>query len=175
MGGYSLRVFVTFIILLVNLVLQSTLFNYIQLFHIKPNTAVVIIVSYALLRGEIEGAMVGFFAGLMQDIFFGTSLGFFALTGLLLGFFCGKFFKNFYRENIFLPLVLCVLGVFFSSCIFYVFYFLLRGRLDFLYYFKHIILIEAAYTGAISLLLYNLLYFINLKLENTERDRRKFY
>lgn len=170
-----MRIIVTGILLVVNLILQSTLFHAIQIRGILPNTAIIIIVSYALLRGSLEGAITGFFCGLLQDIFFGTSLGFFSLLGMLTGYFSGKVHQNFYRENYILPLMLCTLATFIYELTIYSTSFLFRGNLNFLFYFNNLILPETVYTAVLSLLVYRLMFGINETIEHKERYRRKLF
>ena len=80
-----MRILLTGILIFVNFILQTTLLPYISIGGILPNTALIIVVSYALLRGSTEGAIVGFFSGLPIDIFFGTSFGYYTLLFLLAG------------------------------------------------------------------------------------------
>ena len=57
----------------------------------------------------------------------------------------------------------------------YVIRFLLRGRLDFGYYFQHVIIAETIYTMIISILVYRPILKINRLLENIEkRSASKF-
>lgn len=170
-----MRIFVTGFILILNLVLQSTLFQAIQIRGIMPNTAIILIVSYALLRGSLEGALVGFFCGLLQDVYFGTSLGFFSCLGMLTGYFSGKASQNFYRENYLIPLLLCTIATFLYETLVYSTSFLFRGNLNFLYYFNNLILPETVYTSVISILVYRILYGINEAVEQKERYKRKLF
>ena len=170
-----LRPVVMFWVIIINLILQSTLFQYIEILNIKPNSSILLIVSYAILRGDIEGSIFGFVTGLMQDIFFGKFIGLYALFGLLVGFFCGMPFKNFFRENIILSFILTASVTFIYGFAFYVTNFLFRGKLDFYYYFNKIILPETVYTTFLSVAFYALLYFINQKVEEIEKLNRKVF
>ena len=85
------RVITLAIVLFLNLILQSTVLQHIAIIGIVPNTALIIILSMALLRGSTEGAAVGLFAGLLQDLFFGSSIGYYAFLGLVTGYIAGKF------------------------------------------------------------------------------------
>lgn len=58
-----MRILLTGILIFVNFILQTTLLPYISIGGLLPNTALIIVVSYALLRGSTEGAIVGFFSG----------------------------------------------------------------------------------------------------------------
>lgn len=169
-----MRIISIAIILIINIILQSTYFEYIQIIGIKPNTSIIIVVSFAIMRGSTEGAITGFFAGLLQDILFGSNIGTHALLNLYVGYFCGKVNKDFFSENYFLELGLCAASVFCYECIIYIFGFLIRGKIDFIYFLNHIILPEVVYTSAISLIIYKIIYLINSKIENHEKSTRKF-
>ena len=170
-----LRVTVTGLVIFINFILQSTLFDYIRIGAIRPNTALVIIVCYAILRGDVEGSIIGFFTGLLQDIFFGSVIGLYALLGALIGYFCGKPFKNFYNENFMLPIVLVALSSLFHEFGFYFFTFLFRGRIDMLQYFWAIMLPGTVYATILSVPIYRLIYGINGLLEEREKKRRKLF
>ncbi len=170
-----MRIGVLSILLLFNLVLQSTVFQYLSILSIKPNSAILIIVSYAILRGDIEGSILGFFCGLLQDIFFGRMLGFYALLGMLVGFFCGKPFKDYYRENLLMPLALVALSSFLYEFAFYFISFLFRGKLDLPYYMGKIIIPQTLYSTLLSIPAYKLLYWMNEKIENHEKSGRKLF
>ncbi|HHW66660.1 MAG: rod shape-determining protein MreD [Epulopiscium sp.] len=170
-----MRVFVISIMLIITNVLQSTYFQHFRIRGTIPNFYIMIIVSFALLRGSREGAIVGFFAGLIQDLYFGTSIGFYALLGMYTGYFCGKINKDFYRESFLLPLVMTIFSTFFYELTVYVFTYLIRGKLQFLYYLNNVILPEVVYTGIISIFVYQCIYYLNKKLELKEKKNRNLF
>lgn len=65
-----MRLLITALMVFINFILQTTLLQMFAIRGVLPNTALIIAVSYALLRGSREGAFVGIGAGLLQDIFF---------------------------------------------------------------------------------------------------------
>jgi len=170
-----MRAFVVGVLLLLNLILQSTLFQHFEVLSVLPDTALLIVVSYAILRGDVEGAIVGFFAGLLHDLFFARYIGFYALCGAMTGFVCGKPFKDFFHENYLLPVILIVGAIFANELVFYVFHFLLFGQTDFWYYFHKIILPGMVYTVFLSIPVYRLLYGLNERLERFSKRRRNFF
>ena len=123
------------------------------------------------MRGEKEGLVIGFLCGLLNDVFFGSFLGFYALLLMYIGYLNGKFSRIFYPEDIKLPLALIVTSDLSYGIICYILMFMLRGRLQFTYYFSHVILPEALYTIVVTLFLYPLLLKVNEKLEAYERRR----
>ncbi|MDR1687892.1 MAG: rod shape-determining protein MreD [Clostridiales bacterium] len=170
-----MRILALFLSLTFGLVFQSTIFQYIRVFGIMPNFTVLFIVCYAILRGDTEGAAVGFCAGLIQDIYFGQLLGISAMLGFLLGFICGKPFKDFFRENDWLPLILSFASLVAYGFCYYVLTYLFRGETDFFYYFNRKILPEAVYSVVLVLPVYRLMYFLNSKLEAREKSMRKLF
>ena len=170
-----MRPFVVGLLLILNMILQSTLFQHAAIMSVLPNTALLIVVSYAILRGDVEGALVGFFAGLLQDLFFGRYLGFYAACGTLTGFVCGKPFKDFFRENYLLPIPLVAISMLATELAFYVFHFLLLGQTDLWYYFHKIILPETVYTTFLAIPVYRLVYGLNGRLEAFAKRRKGIF
>lgn len=170
-----MRIFVCGIIIILNLILQSTLLQGIEIRGIIPNTAVVLIVSYSLLRGRFEGMIFGCFIGLMQDIFFSDSLTYYALLGGMCGYFVGRVNKNFYRENFFLPLVVTFAAVNIYGTLIYIFGFLINNITDFLYFYNNIILPESVYSSMTSLVIYLFFHKINDAIEKREKYNRKIF
>lgn len=159
------------VMLLFCFLLQTTLFRSLAFAGIVPNLLIVLTSSFGFMRGEKEGLLIGFFAGLLCDIFFADILGFHALVYMYIGFLNGKFCKIFYPEDIKLPLALIVVSDLSYGIICYILTFMLRSRFEFAYYFLHIILPEALYTIVVTLFLYPAILKVNEKLENHERKR----
>jgi rod shape-determining protein MreD len=161
------------IIIVLNYVLQTTIFRSLAIGGVKPETWIAIVVCYAWLRDDIEGCFLGFFAGLLRDVFFGRFLGFFALLGALTGFLCGKPFKSFFRHNYGIPVAMTAAAVFACGFIFYLTHFLVLARMDFGRYMTRIILPEVLYTTVISAAVFAGLYQVNKALERWEAKRRQ--
>ena len=163
-----MRIIVIIIIVLANFVLQTTLFPQIAILGVTPDTALVLIVSYAILRGEVEGALFGLFTGLVQDISSGFFIGIFALLGFVTGYVCGKPFKDFFKDNYFLPFAIVVAASLVYQFALYVTTVMFTGQLEFFHYFRTIILPKTIYTASLSIPLYSLLHLINARLKRHE-------
>jgi len=170
-----MRIFITSVLVFLNFILQSTVFVHFEIFSIRPNTALIIIVCLSILRSDSEGAAIGFFSGLLHDIAFGKALGFYALLCMIIGFICGKPFKDFYRENYLLPLFLVVGASFFYEFAVYIFAFLFQGHVDVFYYFRRIIVPAVCYNAFLTFPIFRLIYSINSFLESRENPRRKLF
>jgi len=58
------------------------------------------------MRGKKEGLYIGFFTGILLDIFSGSVIGINALIYMYIGYLNGYFRKMFYPEDIKLPMLL---------------------------------------------------------------------
>ena len=171
----NLRIFVTALIILLNVILQSTFFQLIKIVNIVPNTSIILIISYSLLRGRTEGAIVGCFTGMLIDIFFGISFGFYSFICMVTGYLCGRSFHHLYRENYILPIMISSITVFIYESIIYFTGFLFRGNTEYIYFLINLIIPEMVYTGIVSMIIYRLLFAINDWLEEKEKYRyRRF-
>lgn len=120
------------------------------------------------MRGEKQGILAGFVSGLFVDIFFGDIIGLYALLYMYIGYLNGKFSRIFYPEDLKLPLALITLSDLSYGMVCYIVLFLLRGRLNFPYFFFHIILPETVYTIVMSIILYPILLTLYKKLNMDE-------
>ncbi len=170
-----LRKLVVAFFIIVCFILQCSVFSGLAFAGIIPNLMIILTSSFGFMRGEEEGLVIGFFCGLLCDVFFGDILGFYALVLMYIGYLNGKFSRIFYPEDIKLPLALIVVSDISYGILCYVLMFLLRGRFNFPYYFTRVILPEAIYTIVITMFLYPLVLKVNQKLEAKEkRSAQKF-
>lgn len=170
-----LRKFIVTIFIIVCFVLQCSVFEAIAFAGIIPNLMIILTSSFGFMRGEQEGLIIGFFCGLLCDVFFGTFLGFYAMVLMYIGYVNGKFCRIFYPEDIKLPLALIIVSDISYGVLCYCLMFLLRGRFNFPYYFTRVILPEALYTIVVTMFLYPLILVVNQKLEAKEkRSAQKF-
>ena len=156
-------------------VLQSTLMKWIALGNVAPNLLIIITAAYGFMRGKKSGLLVGFFCGLLTDIFFGEVIGFYALIYMYIGYGNGFFNRIFFKEDIKLPLFLIALSDLFYGFVVYVLLFLLRGRFAFGYYMTNVILPEMIYTIVLTFIIYPINLKINRKFDEIEkRSEKKF-
>ena len=130
-----LRKVIAAIFIIVCFVLQCSVFDSLSFAGIIPNLLIILTSSFGFMCGEKYGLVIGFFCGLLNDIFFGSFLGFYALILMYIGFLNGKFSRSFYPEDIKLPLALIVVSDLSYGIICYILMFMLRSRLEFAYYF----------------------------------------
>lgn len=163
------RPLVLAVIILVCFLLETTVFQNFSFATITPNLLIVVTSSFGFMRGQKEGMLVGFFSGLLIDIFFSEYMGFYALIYMILGYVNGFFNRIFYPEDIKLPLFLIAASDFIYGNIICVTMFIMRSRFDYSYYLKSIIIPELIYTILVTLVLYQIVLKINEALETVEK------
>ena len=149
------------VLILLTFILQGTIFQTLSIASIAPNLLLILTVSFGFMRGKREGLIIGFFSGLLVDIFYGNMVGFYALLYMYIGFFNGFLYKVFYDEDIKVPMVLVAVSDLAYGVIVYGLQFLLRGRLDFFGYLRHIIFPEMVYTVLLTVIFYRIFYKLN--------------
>ncbi len=163
------RRIVMIVLIFFSFILQCTLLRQAAVGGISPNLLLLLTVSFGLMRGKREGMFTGFCCGFLVDLYYGQTLGFTSLLYVSAGYLCGFCYRIFYDDDIKMPVVLTAasdLG--YGICV-YVFQFLLRGRVDFFYYFGRIIIPEVIYTMLLTLVCYRPMLFLNRKLEKGEQ------
>lgn len=154
--------------------LQCTVFRALDFGGIGPNLLIILTSSFGFMRGKKTGIVIGFFSGLLIDIFFGSAIGFYALIYMYIGFANGAFHKIFFPEDIKLPLFLITISDISYCFVTYFLMFLLRSRFQFPTYFIHIILPEIVYTVVITVVLYPIILLINKNfMEDGKRSAKK--
>lgn len=169
------RKVITFFIILISFLLQSTLFVKLKFGAVSPNLMLVVTSSFGFMRGRKSGIAVGAISGLLVDIFWGQLLGFHTLLYTVIGYLNGSFERLFYDEDIKLPIVLISASEFLYGICIYVFVYMLQGDFAFGTYLFSIIIPELVYTILVTLFLYQVILHINRKLESEEqRSASKF-
>ena len=170
-----MRIAITAGIVLLNFILQTTLFPYFQIQGVFPNTALIIVTSYSLLRGSKEGALTGAGAGFLMDVFFHTYIGFYTVLYLLLGLLFGRSQRSFYRENYILPIIFCAVATILYQTVLYLSSVVFHGEGNLLYFLFRVLLPELVYMTVVTIPLYRLLFGINEWLELKEKYKYRLF
>lgn len=169
------RKLITTMIILVCFLLQSTVFHYLSFASVKPNLLIIVTSSFGFMRGKKEGMFVGVICGILSDLFWGNILGFNIILYSVTGYVNGSFKRMFYDDDIKLPIVLIGASEILYGLTVYACIYMLRGDFAFLTYLTGIILPELVYTILVTLVLYQIILFVNKKLEEEEqRSASKF-
>lgn len=155
-------------------VCQTAAFGLFKLADTVPNIMLIFVVSIAVMRGQKEGMIAGFFSGLLLDIYYSSYLGIFAFVFMIFGFVDGLFHRIYYAEDTFLPLVLIAVNDVVYGLLMYLGYGILKNHLHFLFYLRRIILPEIVYTIAVAMIFYRIFLRVNNWLESHEKGSVDF-
>lgn len=164
-----LRTFLTGLVIFVSFLLQTSVLPFALPIRVYPDLLVILVASCGFMWEEKTGLTVGFVCGLLYDVYFGDVIGFHALLYMYIGYLNGKFSRVFYPEDIKLPLGLITVSNLTYCLICYVMQFMIRGRLDFLFYLKKVILPEMICTLIATLIVYPMILKLFEWLRNRER------
>ena len=170
-----MRVIIIGAVLVVGVLLETTVASRIAVFGIAPDIMLSIIVSYSILRGDVEGAAAGITGGLLMDVALGQAMGLFAMLGLLVGYFAGKPFRDFYRESYLLPMFITGAVAVVYGLALYMFNTLTIAYVGMFAHMAAVILPMAVYTMVVSIIVYRILYAVNYLVELFEKRRRKVF
>lgn len=153
MNGYLL-----FFIIIINFILQSTVFQHFRIGGILPNTALIIVVSISMLSGRKKGITAGIVTGIMQDIFFSKAIGINILIYTFLGYLIGGVEGRLFKDNYITPLILISLSTFFYHSIYYILMHFLRHSVDYLSVLRTTIFTETIYNSIVGIIMYRILF-----------------
>ena len=157
------RIIIISAVIIISFLIQNTISLNTRTICVTPNILLIVTCIFGYMNGKNEGIMVGFFCGLLVDIFFADIIGLNALLYMYIGLFSGFFNRLYFRDMIYLPMTIIGFGDFAFNFGYFVFRFAFRNRLNFFYYFGHIILPEIIFTVFAGVFIYKILYFINDK------------
>lgn len=165
------QIIISLCLVILAFAVQTGVFPLLPFLAVYPNLMVILTFSLGFIRGSRAGMAYGLVAGLLLDLSSGGPLGFHTLIFIWIGYLNGIGTKYYYEDYITLPLVLSALNEILYNLYLYIFGFLVRGRLNFGYYFLNIILPETIFTVVTTLVLYRLFLFISRKLEEMGKRR----
>ncbi|MGB7605185.1 MAG: rod shape-determining protein MreD [Lutisporaceae bacterium] len=91
------------VIVLLNIILEATLFQFLRIADVKPDFIIIMIIAYAILEGGAYSAVIGLASGLLIDILFGRVLGVNAFSYMITGYLFGQAHDNVFRDSILPP------------------------------------------------------------------------
>ena len=107
------------VLVVLTYILQTTLMPEITVFDVHPDLCLIVVCSIAFLFGSTSGGVIGFFLGLMIDLYYGRSIGINALVLLYIGIFLGSFNKKVFKDNYLVILIFMIFTTFFYESVLY--------------------------------------------------------
>lgn len=170
-----IRKVVTAILIIISYLCQTTFNKGISIGSITPNLLIILVCIFGLLRGKKEGLFIGFFAGILIDLFYGYGgvVGFNGLIYMYIGYMAGIFHDVIYTDDIMIPVIFTAFSDLIYNSVYYILTFALRNKLEIGIYFRNIMLPEMIYTVFLTVFLYKIYKIINDRLEKHERHQEQ--
>ncbi|MBT9776990.1 rod shape-determining protein MreD [Clostridium sp. MCC353] len=165
------RALINVVLIILAFTIQNCVFPLLPFLSAAPNLLLILTFSFGFIEGKEAGMFYGLLSGLLLDLFYSGPFGFYTLIYIYIGYTNGICTKYYYEDYITLPLILSVVNELAYNIYIYVLRFLIRGRLNFMFYFREIIIPEIIFTVVTTLLVYRLFLFTNRRLEGLEKRR----
>jgi len=150
------------LLLVFAVILQTVLLSHVRVLGVTADLFLILTVVVAVSRGSLEGAVFGFFAGLVADIAYYQPLGVRALIYVLAGYFVGMFVARFGTVSPWSVALLAGVTSFLAQFVFGVFQFMMGPRAALLTMIGTQMLPEAVIDGLITAPLYVFLVRVRL-------------
>lgn len=168
-----MEILLSTLIIIINMMIQSTILPYWTIFGYAPNTGLVLVVSIALFKGQYYGGIFGLTLGLLQDVLFSKVIGINGLIYFLIGFSVGSLRDKFNLNNILVPSIFTgAFTVFYNFLYFFLILFLSRN-IDISLVVKRIFSIEIIYNAILAVFVNKILkkYFREPSLDFRRHQR----
>ena len=152
-----MNILVVILTIVINLILETTIIPYFDIFKVVPNTGLVIVVVLAILNGKTAGSIIGLIIGLLQDIMFSPVIGIKSFIYFFIGYFVGIAETKLSKDNLLLPIIMTILSTFGYHLTYYIFMFFFRYDISLSKLLKEVVLIEIIYNSLISIPVFKLL------------------
>lgn len=160
-------------IILLNIILEATLFQFIRIGGIKPDFVIMLIVAYAILEGGVYSSVIGFASGLLLDILFGRVLGINAFSYMITGYIMGQAHENVFKDSILPPALFNFLAVIaFQHLYFLLIYLtgdLAMEGISYTYILLRVILPQSIYNSILGAIIYR--YYLRLNNKKFMQNR----
>lgn len=166
---YFKKILIIALVIYVSFLLQTSIFSKYRLAGVTPNILICVVSTYGFMNGRRQGILVGFFTGILLDMFSGSIFGIYAMMYMYIGFLNGLFKKQFFGDDLRLPMFLIGMSDLLYGIGSYFVFIVIRAKYNFSFYFMNLILPEVVYTLLVSIFVYYAILFLNNWLEKLEK------
>ena len=163
-----------YLLILLLIILQSSLFKFIDILGIKPDAVFIFVLSLSLLNGPWEAVYLSLFAGLVQDVIFNNALGVSTFSLFVVSYITGLLSKNVFKESTFVAFVFTFLGTLLYNLIIMFSMVLMKYQFNFLESLLDVGMIQSVYNSLIVAFVYKYIVAFNRYVsENKKLFSRK--
>lgn len=162
-----MRIAVISVLMFINLILESTLFQYTRIYGVKPDFSLIFVVAYAILRGSSFGAFIGLGAGLLLDSMFGEIIGINAFSYMMTGYIIGQVHENVFKDSFIPPIIFNFLAVFIYQHLFFMLSYFSNSitgtDISYMHMLLTVVVPQSVYNAIIGVILYRYIYKLDEK------------
>ncbi|NLM44471.1 MAG: rod shape-determining protein MreD [Clostridiales bacterium] len=166
-----MRILIINLLIFINFILESTIFQYIRIFGIKPDFTIILITSYSIMRGSGYGTFIGLVSGILQDMFYGQTIGINAFAYMITGYIIGQSKENVFKDSYIPSIVFNVAAIFIYQHLFFLVTYFTKTGISYTHAILNIIFPQSIYNAILGPLAYRLL----LKLDEKRFMDNKIY
>lgn len=115
-------------IIIVSFVIQTSLFNFINIFGVVPNLSLIVVVIFSLMTNGVVGGILGIITGVMYDAMLYHVFGIYTLIYFLIGSIIGTYSDDMLRENYIAYTAVTIISTVVMHFLLYLILFFLRYR-----------------------------------------------
>jgi rod shape-determining protein MreD len=115
-----------------------------------PDLSLIALLFTAVKNGSMEGQVVGFAGGIVEDLLSLNPLGTHALVKTVIGFVAGLLFGNFFIDSFLFPAILGAAATIAKALVLSLLSVLFPGHVTVYDFFARVVWIEALYNGLAS-------------------------
>jgi rod shape-determining protein MreD len=169
------RIAVICVLAVVNVILESTLFQYTRINGIKPDFLIMLITAYAIMRGSSYGTFIGLGVGLLIDSLYSRTIGINAFSYMVTGYIIGQAHESVFKDSYIPSFVFNFIAVMIFQHIYLLLSYLSNnipeGSFTYLYMLMQVILPQALYNAIVGAVVYRYIY----KLDEAPFMKRRIY
>lgn len=148
------------IIVVINFIFQTSLYNYLDIFGIIPNISLIFVVIFAMTTNGILGGAIGILTGFLYDVMMYDVFGVYTLIYFIIGAVIGSFSEVVNRENYMLYSLATLLSTLFFHALLYILLFFLKYNVGNVSYIIKNTLLQTIFNTLISIIVLKFVIYI---------------
>lgn len=148
------------VFVVLSFILQTSLFNFFNIFGTIPNVSLILIVVFAMMSNGIAGGIIGIVTGVMYDAMLYNVFGIYTLVYFVIGAVVGSYSDSMMRENYVAYCAVTGISTVVMHLILYLVLFFLRYSVDNAVFIMRSILLEAAMNTVLAVFVLKFIIFI---------------
>lgn len=148
------------IIIVINFIFQTSLYNYLDIFGLIPNISLIFVVVFAMMTNGIIGGAFGILTGMLYDIMLYDVFGVYTLIYFIIGSVIGSFSEDVNRDNYTLYSIATMLATIFFHVLLYILLFFLKYNVENVGYIVKNILLQMIFNTVVSIFVLKFVVYI---------------